>query len=71
MIDGDYHILLGKRIKKLRDERKLSQTEFADLCDIERGNMSRLENGKVEVKRSTLVKIAKALDMKVWELIPF
>lgn len=71
MKDVDYHIALGIRIKQLREAKNLSQTEFADLCDIERGNISRLENGKVEVKLTTLIKISKALEIKVAELIPF
>ncbi|MCH4831140.1 helix-turn-helix transcriptional regulator [Flavobacterium columnare] len=41
-------ILLGDRIKKIREEKGLSQKEVASKVDIDRGQYSRIETNKVE-----------------------
>ena len=61
-------ITLGDKIKKMREERNLSQKEVAESVAIDRGQYSRIETGKVEPMISTLEKIAQAFDV---ELITF
>ena len=61
-------INLGEKIKKMREERELSQKDVADSVAIDRGQYSRIETGKVEPMISTLEKIAQAFDV---ELITF
>lgn len=60
---------VARRIKQLREERGYSQQEFAGMLDYEKSNMSRLESGKVNIKLSTIYKIAKALDITMSELL--
>lgn len=52
--------ILGDKIKKMREERGLSQKEVALTVDIDRGQYSRIETNKVEPTISTLEKIAVA-----------
>ncbi len=59
---------LGKRIKLLRIEHKLSQQELASVCNFEKANMSRIEAGNTNPTFLTLHKIAKALSVSVSEL---
>jgi transcriptional regulator with XRE-family HTH domain len=58
-------ITLGDRIKKMREDKGLSQKEVALSVDIDRGQYSRIETNKVEPTISTLEKIAKAFTVDV------
>lgn len=60
---------VADRIIKLREERGLSQQEFAGMLDYEKSNMSRLESGKVNIKLNTIYKVAQALDVSMSELL--
>lgn len=62
---------IGASIKKYRLSKGLSQTQLAYLCDFERQNMYSIEAGKKNVTIETLLKIAKALNVKVRDLIDF
>ncbi len=52
---------LGKRIRELREKKKLSQEAFADACGLNRVHMSDIERGEVNVTLATLNKIAQNL----------
>lgn len=56
---------LGQIIQKLRTDRKLSQKAVALSVGIDRGQYSRIENGKVEPTLGTLRKIAEALEISL------
>lgn len=67
----DFLIKLGKNIKKRRELAGLTQAALADLCDMERQNMYRIEKGKTSPTLQTLRLIAKALNLKVRDLLDF
>lgn len=48
----------GERLKQIRNDLKLGQTEFAEMLSLDQAHYSRTENGKHEIKAKTLVKIA-------------
>jgi len=60
---------LGKRIAELRTEKGLTQNNIADLCDIERSNIARIEAGNTNPTYLTLLKIANALNISISELL--
>jgi transcriptional regulator with XRE-family HTH domain len=60
---------LGKRIANLRIEKGFTQNELADLIDIERSNLARVEAGNTNPTYLTLLKIAIALSISVSELV--
>ena len=62
---------LGLNIAYYRKERKLSQMQLADLVDISRTHMSRIENSDCAVSLDVVFKIAKALDIAVCKLFEF
>ena len=62
-------IILGDRIKKLREERGFSQKEVALNVGIDRGQYSRIETNKVEPTLSTLEKIGKAFNLDLEDII--
>ncbi len=60
---------VAKRIRALREGRGMTQQELAALLDYEKSNLSRLESGKVNIKLSTIYKIAQAFDISMSELL--
>ena len=69
--DKEYLIALGKKIKEVRLLKKLSQTEIAYRCGFDKSNFNTIESGKRNVTVSSLLKIAKALDISLIDLFKF
>jgi transcriptional regulator with XRE-family HTH domain len=57
------------RLKKIRAQRRLSQEQLADKAGVSRQYLSRLEIGRHDPSLSTMVKLAKALKVKMGELV--
>ncbi len=62
---------LGKKIKKLREKEKISQTQLAFECGISQVQISRIETGDINTTVGTLTLIAKVLNVHVKELLDF
>ena len=60
---------MAKRIQKLRDERGWSQVQLAAKAGISREYLARLETGRQDPRVSVLLKIARALKVKVSDLV--
>ncbi|PAF49589.1 hypothetical protein BKH41_02685 [Helicobacter sp. 12S02232-10] len=61
---------VGYRIKKLREERGLSQTELGDKIEVPYRTIQRWENGESpDIKISKLTKIAQTLDVDIGFLL--
>jgi transcriptional regulator with XRE-family HTH domain len=69
MTEKDYLILIGKNIAKIRKQRGLTSKELGYQCDIEKSNLIPIEKGRINVTIGTLVKIAKALEVDIGELL--
>ncbi|MBF0576435.1 MULTISPECIES: helix-turn-helix domain-containing protein [unclassified Dysgonomonas] len=65
----DLLIAIGRNIKKIREEKNISQAELAARCNYEKSNMSRIESGKTNLTIGTLLNIAKSLDTTIINLI--
>jgi len=64
-------ILISKRIKQIREEKNISQSDLGAMCNFEKSNMSRIESGRISPSLITLYKIAKALNIEFYELFKF
>lgn len=60
---------LGKRIRQYRKEKKLTQAQLAESISSNQEYISKIETGKQGVNASTLIAIAKALQIPVALLI--
>ena len=58
---------IGVTLKKLRVDKDLSMQQLATLAEIEKSQIYRIENGKVDVRISTLYLLAEALKIEVTE----
>jgi DNA-binding XRE family transcriptional regulator len=57
--------LIGKAIKRTRQERRLSQEELGQLIGVQKAQISRLENSAGNVTINTLMKVFSALKAKI------
>ncbi|WP_034696447.1 helix-turn-helix domain-containing protein [Chryseobacterium jejuense] len=64
-------ILISKRIKQIREEKNISQSDLGAMCNFEKSNMSRIESGRISPSLITLYKISKALNIEFHELFKF
>jgi transcriptional regulator with XRE-family HTH domain len=62
---------LGQHIKKLREERKISQIELADEADVARSTIQRVEKAEINATIDLLLTLAKALKVKPREFFDF
>lgn len=62
---------LGKRIQELRKIRNLTQSQLAELIDVEVVTVSRIENGSRFPQKENLENIAKALNVEIKDLFDF
>ncbi len=62
---------LGKKIKRMRQKRGLTQEQLAEMVDISLRTMSGIEIGENFVTAETLERILKALETDLEELLAF
>ena len=67
----DELIKLGNHIKSLRKKKKMTLSALCYRNGLEPSTVSRIEAGIVEAKYLTLIKIAKAFDIELHELVNF
>lgn len=61
---------IGQKIRKARLERGMTQQELGAIVGVQKSAIAKYENGRVvNIKRSTLQKIASALNIRPSELI--
>ena len=59
--------LVGRKIRRLRKERRLTQTELSSRIGIQQSDLSRMEKGEYRVSLDTLFKILAEFDVSIGE----
>ena len=67
----DIKLLVGKRVKELRNNLGISQEELADLTDLDRTYITSVECGKRNISIVNIEKLAKALKVSLAEFFTF
>lgn len=62
-------LAIGKRIKMLREDKKIPQQDLAAKCNLEKSNLSRLEAGGTNPTLYTLKRIADNLEISLCEIV--
>jgi len=62
-------IVFGKRLRELRIARDISQYALADLCGSHKPFISELERGVKVPSLTMILRLAEALDCRVYELV--
>lgn len=61
---------IGRKIKEARVSKGLTQEELGNMVGLQKSAIAKYENGRVvNIKRSTLQKLAQALDLRGSDLI--
>ena len=63
------HRQFGLRLRQLREQRGLSQERLAELSDFDRTYLSGIERGVRNPTLAVIASLAKALEMKLSELM--
>ena len=62
------NIDIGFKIKKLREEKNLSQEQLANLLDISQSKLSKIENGRLKkIEMKLVLKFCKSIDVSLDE----
>ena len=61
--------VFAANLKRYRTIRKLSQRDLYSLTGIDNADISRMENGCVNITLKTLEQFARALGINEWELL--
>ena len=65
------HLILKNRLKEVRKEKKLSQTELADMVGVSRNTISSIETGQFNPTAKFALVLCIVLDKKFEELFYF
>jgi transcriptional regulator with XRE-family HTH domain len=57
--------LVGRKIRQLRRQRKLTQVELAERIGIHQSDLSRMEKGEYKVGLDTLLKILQTFELSI------
>ncbi len=63
--------ILGETIKKLRKEKRLTQEQLGKLVGVKKAQISKIENHLNDARFETILKVFRALNVKVYFDIEF
>ena len=63
--------LFGSHLRRLREERDLSQQNLANIAGVAKITIQRIENSKYSPTLDMLITLAEALDITLKELVDF
>lgn len=67
----DIRLLVGKRVRELRNSMGISQEELADLAGLDRTYITSVECGKRNISIVNIEKLANALQVSLKEFFSF
>ena len=69
MNEQQLFLAIGERIRSVRMQKNMNQQDLAARCNFEKSNMSRIEAGRTNLTVRSLDRIARALDVKIRDLV--
>ena len=60
-----FSYVLGQQVKEVRKQRALSQVELGNLVGVQKAQISKIENGKSQLRIDTLLSVFNALNAEV------
>ena len=68
-INDSIMVTFGQNLQKARKSKELSLRAFAELCGIDHGDISRIENGLANVTLKTIAHLANTLEVPYHTLL--
>lgn len=65
------NIAFGENLRKIRNSKKISLLQLSYNCSIDDSKISKIEHGKFNIKLSTLVELARGLEVSPEALVQF
>lgn len=62
-IEKDYNLMVGLRIREIRESMHLSREKFSEKCDISSSFLADVERGKKSLTSKTIYKICSACNI--------
>jgi transcriptional regulator with XRE-family HTH domain len=62
-------VYIGERLRRLREERALSQEDLADLAGVGKNTVNRIEKNRTKPHMTTIRKLADALEVDPRKLV--
>ena len=62
---NEFLISLGSRIREIRKQKKMTQEQLSNVCEFEKANLSRIESGLTNPTILTLLKMSRALEVRL------
>lgn len=69
--EEQFIINLGVHIRQIRERKNLSQQSLADISDLPKTTIGRIERAEINTTIRTLTKIANSLEIEPKELLNF
>lgn len=69
MKEGIFLIEMGKKIKAIRDKKKISLRQLGKMCELDYSSISRIETGQKSSRVLTLKTIADKLGVDVKDFL--
>ena len=57
--------ILGQTIKRIREEKHLTQAQLGELVGVKKAQISKIENNLTDARFDTILKVFKALNAKI------
>jgi transcriptional regulator with XRE-family HTH domain len=61
-------VQFGENVRRLRTAKSLTQSDLEAATGIDRGDISRIENGRMDIQFSSIIKLAEGLEIQTDEL---
>ncbi|PZR03192.1 MAG: XRE family transcriptional regulator [Flavobacterium psychrophilum] len=61
----------GNHLKQLRTAKRLTQVDLEVNCGVNNCDISKIEQGKLNITFTSLTRLARGLDLALWELVKF
>lgn len=69
MQENNLYILIGLRVKSLRESKGMTQLDVAVFCNYDKTTISRIESGRTNITIKSLFKISRALEVQLKDLV--
>ncbi len=69
MVDFDFYVQFGQRVRYFRRHLRLSQERLADMTQIGRATVASIESGRQAVALHQAIKLSEALKVDIAQLV--
>jgi transcriptional regulator with XRE-family HTH domain len=69
--DKEIQLKFGENLRRIRESKGYSLNDLANRCDIDKSNISKIENGRFNLQLTKILELAKGLGVEAKQLLDF